>query len=424
MKLICAPQSYQFPSSADHVGVVLYGREFDHTQGHAGAAIAERFKRAKWSAPPLAWDFLSIALAVISADLAGHRKISPDGWTRELEIVVAVVDPDFWSSQIEALQRALRFLTTDIWTIRFVEGGFLPKAGKPVKHFDGDSACLLSGGMDSLIGTLHRVSKGSRPVTVSQTVSGDGDKQRNFPRLMAGGLSRVILNHNASVPNSESPPSQRSRSISFIAYGVMVAASIATQTKEKTSLFMCENGFISLNPPLTPMRVGSLSTRTTHPGFLNPLREVLDAAGLNVEILNPHQFQTKGEMLINCPDQGFLKKHAFYTTSCGRYKQHKSTHCGRCVPCLIRRSAIHAWGKVDKTQYVYEDIGKDDPHYAGFDDVRAAATAVIAVKKRGIERWLGASLSEVPLVDRDDYCEVAERGINELGKFLKARKVK
>ena len=35
------------------------------------------------------------------------------------------------------------------------------------------------------------------------------------------------------------------------------------------TLYMCENGFISINPPLTDARLGSLSTRTTHPVYLS-----------------------------------------------------------------------------------------------------------------------------------------------------------
>ena len=84
-------------------------------------------------------------------------------------------------------------------------------------------------------------------------------------------------------------------------------------------LFVCENGFISVNPPLTNTRLGSLSTRTAHPVFLKLFQRLLDAADLRVHIENPYRFKTKGEMLKECSDQEFLKKNAHITTSCGRF---------------------------------------------------------------------------------------------------------
>ena len=71
-------------------------------------------------------------------------------------------------------------------------------------------------------------------------------------------------------------------------------------------------------------------------------QELLDAAALKVTVKNPYQFKTKGEMLRDCRDQAFLSKHAADTTSCGRYARNGWKHCGRCLPCLIRRAAFHA----------------------------------------------------------------------------------
>jgi hypothetical protein len=46
---------------------------------------------------------------VVTADLAGHRDRSPDGWTREFEVEVAVADPAFWTTQAERLESLLGF---------------------------------------------------------------------------------------------------------------------------------------------------------------------------------------------------------------------------------------------------------------------------------------------------------------------------
>ena len=41
---------------------------------------------------------------------------------------------------------------------------------------------------------------------------------------------------------------------------------------------------MSVNAPLTPRRIGSLSTRTTDPYFLGLLQDVLESAGLPARI--------------------------------------------------------------------------------------------------------------------------------------------
>lgn len=56
----------------------------------------------------------------------------------------------------------------------------------------------------------------------------------------------------------------RSRSLMFFAHAIVLASGIG----HHVDLYVPENGVISLNIPLTVMRLGSLSTRTTHPYFM------------------------------------------------------------------------------------------------------------------------------------------------------------
>ena len=90
------------------------------------------------------------------------------------------------------------------------------------------------------------------------------------------------------------------------------------------------------------------------------MQQILDASGLRVHIENPYQLDTKGEMLAGCADQELLKRTASITTSCGRFQRFNYRHCGRCVPCQVRRAAFLASGTADTTEYVYVDLGKDD----------------------------------------------------------------
>jgi 7-cyano-7-deazaguanine synthase in queuosine biosynthesis len=420
MKILCAPLDLGFKigTSAD-LEIVLYGHPDTPSRGGAGANIREVVRRLELKPAARAWDILSIALAVIAADTAVRRNKSPDGWTREIDLQVTVGDPAFWSSQSALLIAALRFLTTDIWTIVFLDKGIVPAPPKTAKMPPEDCVSLLSGGLDSLIGALDLTTRhGKKPYLVSQVALGDKEKQAYFASKIAGGLSHLQLNHVVTCPG-ENERSQRARSLIFLAYGVLLATTLKRYHEGKpVTLYVCENGFISINSPLTRGRLGSLSTRTTHPEFLSLVQALLKAAGLNVQIENPYQFKTKGAMLAECTDQGFITKHAHLTTSCGRYARNGYRHCGRCVPCLIRRASFRAWKKPDKTVYVYADLSKDDGDHAGFDDVRSAAMAVAAVLTDGLDPWLGSSLSSPRIPDTRPYREVVGRGLDELKAFL------
>ena len=424
MKIVCAPSDFDFAATHGDVEVILYGRADAPTRGSAGEAVRDMIHRYKLHPAARAWDFLSIALAVIATDLSGHRNRSPDGWTRDFDVHVAVSDPTFWRSQIGPIETLLRFLTTDRWRLHFMDSGILPAPPKDLVTPEEDSVVLLSGGLDSFIGAVDLASVGKRPYAVSQSVRGDAEEQRQLASLIGGGLRHLQLNHNAQVPDPEGVPSQRSRSLIFLAYGVLAATTLARyQQGDEVTLYLCENGFISINPPLTSARLGSLSTRTSHPVVLNLLQMVLDTARLRVHIENPYQFKTKGEMLAECLDQGIARTHAHTTTSCGRYKRFGYRHCGRCVPCLIRRAAFNAWGVADKTEYVYADLSPDDAEHARYDDVRAAGMAIADVQQEGVDQWLGATLSSPLLRDTDALKDVARRGLAELAAFLRTQGV-
>ena len=425
MRIFCAPEDYRFAApAAGDLNVMLYGHANGPGTGSVGGTARHVIQRRKLKPAARAWDLMSIALSVVAADTAARRNSSPDGWTRQLDLHVAVGDPSFWTSQRDLLGRQLGFLTTDIWRLTFLEGGIQPVPPKLPVHPEQDCIVLLSGGLDSLIGTIDLVKAHDRnPYAVSQVSNGDKQKQRIFASGIGDGLAHLQLNHNAVCPG-QNERSQRARSIVFLAYGVLAATALRHyHDGEHVSLYVCENGFISINPPLTAARLGSLSTRTTHPLYIRLFQELLDAARLRVTLETPYQFTTKGEMLSACADQTFLQKYAHTSTSCGRFARNGYMHCGRCLPCLIRRSAFHAWGTRDKTSYVFSALSRKDKDHALYDDVRSAAMAVAAAKADGLSAWAGPALSTALLGDALPYKNVVGRGLDELAAFLKAAHV-
>ena len=426
MRLLCAPPDFDFTrGGARDLDVVIYGHADRPTRGEAGANIRDIVKRRQLKPAARAWDFLTVALAVVAADTGVRRDASPDGWTRQIDLRVVVADSKFWTAQASLLQEALRFLTGDIWALKFLSDGLLPTPPKKPTLPDEDCVALLSGGLDSLVGVLDLTAKhGKRPYVVSQVAVGDKQRQRFFASKIGGGLNHLQLNHIVNCPGVNER-SQRARSIIFFAYGVLLATALKRYHLGKSvPLYVCENGFISINPPLTQMRLGSLSTRTTHPVYLKLIQQLLDAAKIAVKLENPYQFKTKGEMLTECADQAFLRKYAANTTSCGRYARNGFSHCGRCVPCLIRRAAFKRWKKGDKTKYVYDDLSIRDAAHAEFDDVRAAALAVASVESDGLDAWIGGALTSRLITDGRPYKKMVQRGLDELGQFLKFAGVK
>lgn len=420
MKITCALSDFDFANTGSDLNVALYGHTGDPTHGSVGAALKNKIVRSKLSPAPRAWDLLSLALAIVSTDLAGHRDRSPDGWTRQFDLTVSVVDAPFWNTHAATVEKLLAFLTTDRWTVRFIPGGIIPAPDRTPTLPDEDCVVLLSGGLDSYVGAIDLVSAGKKPFAVSQTVRGDAENQRSFAAEIGSGLRHLQVNHNTDLPDPEKPPSQRARSIVFLAYGVFVATTLARyHDGEEVTLYVCENGFIAINPPLTGGRLGSLSTRTTHPVVLSLFQQLLGAAGLRVRIVNPYRFKTKGEMLRECADQVLLEAHAFQTTSCGRFKQFGYKHCGRCVPCLVRRAAFRAWKGEDSPQhYKFGNLARDDEDHAGFDDVRSVLIGIAECDEVGITRWLGATLSSDLVADKEELRRTVERGLEEMRALL------
>lgn len=425
MKVISAPTVRALGKAEPNtLRILTYGRTDKAGLGSVGAAIPDTLRRLRLRPSERAWDLLSLSLSVIAADLSIPRGKSPDGWTREIGLTVAVQEPDFWSTQKEQIERQLHFLTTDLWSVAFAKGGDKFTPHKKLETPTEDCVLLLSGGLDSLIGAIDLTQAKTTPFAVSQIVRGDAEKQQTFAASLGGGLRHLQLNHNTDTPG-QNERSQRARSLIFLAYGVLAATSLRRYSDgDEVPLYVCENGFISVNPPLTDARLGSLSTRTAHPAFLPQVQQLLDAAQLRVRLCNPYRFKTKGEMLLECKDQDYLRKHAHTTTSCGRFAHFGLQHCGRCVPCLIRRAAFRHWKVPDRTGYVYSKLSKADSDHAGFDDVRSAAMAIATVEADGIERWLGASLASSYIDDPHQYRETVRRGVEELRQFFTAMRIK
>jgi 7-cyano-7-deazaguanine synthase in queuosine biosynthesis len=313
-------------------------------------------------------EFVRIAATAYAADRSTLRRAGGSNWSqRELEITVPVSDPDRWRPLADRLAALLGFLSGDTWTLDFVRSRW-PKE-KVVDHPPDrpGRALLFSGGADSAIGALvSRQELGDEPHIL---VSHFGPTalpalQRSIADAIAGLLrgpaqihQQIHFSRRSAQPNGaafDDEYSTRSRSLLFIGFGLAVASIYGVP------LWIPENGFASLNPPLGPDRRGSLSTRTTHPFFLEGLGNLLHEAGAHAELTNPFQDSTKGEIFSRAAEIVGPKKASALlskTLSCAHtgHKRHGYSiliGCGVCFGCLVRKAAFAAAGLDDRSEYL------------------------------------------------------------------------
>ena len=358
-----------------------------------------------------ALDFATFALSVVATDKAVSRADTADGWTRKIEMTISLCDATVWNTQKANLEKMLRYLTGDFWSLTFlpVDSPSIKQRYKPVPK-DNDCVCLLSGGVDSLVGAIDLATDGFNPLFVSQKVRGDAEHQKQFAASL--GTDNQFQWSVGKLSREEG--STRARSIMFFAFAALSACAIKANG-ERVKIVVPENGFISLNTPLDTNRIGSLSTKTTHPIYMAMLQEVWDTIGMNAELVLPYKYKTKGEVLKECKNQALLKRLVFDSNSCGKYQRHNLQQCGVCVPCLVRRAAFLEAGLRDVTTkgYVYENL-----KYSDSRDLAAVAMAIQQVELQGVERFIKSSLSFANSEEHRELLGVVTRGIAELEKLL------
>lgn len=276
-----------------------------------------------------------------------------------------------------------------------------------------DCVCLLSGGMDSLVGAIDLHEEGRNPLFLSQIVRGDAEHQRGYAASV--GENNLCQWSNSVKKHGKTENSTRARSIIFFAYALLASCGIDYNENGRKEIFVPENGFISLNIPLDQMRIGSLSTKTTHPVYMRMLQNIWDDLDLKVDLILPYKYKTKGEVLVECKNQEMMRSLIFGSTSCGKYQRHGLRHCGECVPCLVRRAAFLKAGLKDDTEngYCVEPLKSSDSQ-----DVAAAAMACIEVQNHGIERFVKSALSFCESTEKSKYLGVVSRGLEEIKILL------
>lgn len=423
------------PKAHDEVASTLQlvvGKRLDHGIGHALADL----KTLHLTPSEIGADMLVVAAHVHAADTRISRSTeSQDAWTREIRLVIPVSDPARWTGAAPILVRALNFLTGDRWDVGFRKRAkgyakLVSSAAPDLIPVPFDGVSLFSGGLDSLIGAIDSLSTGKTPLLVSHAGEGLVSKSQEqcFDGLKAAFKAsafdrlRVWMNFDSGlVEDVGSEGTTRGRSFLFFSLGVAAGTALGRDFVLKVP----ENGLIALNVPLDRLRLGALSTRTTHPFYMARWNELLRALDISGMVENPYWDKTKGEMVAECANPTLLKELAPLSLSCssptkGRWTKKPQGHCGYCLPCLIRRASLR--GK-DSTIY-----GVPDLKAATLDTKQAEGQQVrsfqIAIERLSKYPELAKALIHKPgpLYDdpsrHDDLADVYRRGLEEVGHLL------
>jgi len=380
------------------------------------------------------FDAIFFGILVYMADMKiSRRNQAQDSWSREIILTIPVFD-ERWFNYRETFERMLKFLTGDFWTIEFAHREErLALDDKCDQRTDTYKvASLFSGGMDSLIASINYMEKEQPTLLISH--AGEG-RVRHWQTDLLSLLDKKYgsIPHNnvyywtnldgIEFPEAGSDMNQRSRSFLFIS----IALFAMSGTSNCKKLYMPENGLIALNVPLEYLRLGSHSTRTTHPFYLKLWNTIVSDI-FDFCIINPYWNKTKGEMASECLNHEVLKTAMGKSYSCSSVnsvsiQSGKSNHCGHCLPCIIRRAAMHkAFGDFDPSDYM-------DIKVTELVNNRGAKGEQIRSFQYAIERLKNNQTAKKALIHKpgpldlddeylDELADVYYRGLMEVDQWI------
>ncbi len=384
-------------------------------------------------------DFLYTTFYIYLTDiLLPREKTSIDNWSRDIKLNIPVSNPSLWNASKEILIEALNFLTGDIWEFEFyqLDTDYFQVDTFDVNTFGVEHICLLSGGLDSLIGAINLIKEENNILFISHY--GNKAARQDYQRKIFDKLEKENKNiylsqfyvkpdgaffHNKDESKNIYDINQRARSILFLGFQIFNAINFNIE-----KIIVPENGLISINLPLNESRAISNSTKTTHPYFFGKLKEFMNSLGFNIKIFNPYKHCTKGQMLDNCKDKELMESLLEDTISCSHnahsrwWVRSDKLNCGYCVPCMIRRASIHHYNPSLDNYNSYgnnldeNELDLDIQNLEKDTDLLAMINFLNKnLSKKELEREL-LLISKVD--DREKIVAMLENGYEEVRKFI------
>lgn len=317
---------------------------------------------------PLALDLLEIGKAVHMADRMFRRSFRLGQRTRQLMVRVLVREPSAWNAQRPLLEQLANFATADVWRLEFSRWSGRSSKSPPRKVSPRSVVALFSGGLDSLCGAARLAPSQETPFFVSHSPPGwennlelirgvwEAFGKELVPAERCAMFRLEVRERNRRGRRSLfQEHSRRSRPFFFLALACAVAIDQGIPAVQ-----MSENGALGLSLPIRADAYGAMCSRQAHGFLLRGFASLLDAVRPCTggwRVFNPFEDLTKGEACqflkaaaplakdaISCEYVGrqaaslrfWMKHHPAAASRMGRGPQ-----CGLCLPCLIRRAALH-----------------------------------------------------------------------------------
>lgn len=276
-------------------------------------------------------DFFNTMFLIYYTDIKVKRKNG-----KKLKLTIQVVNLEKFKSIENNLKKLIRFMSYEDWDFEFVKK---EKATTLFDMFDEkyEKVVLLSGGLDSFTGTYFNKDKKTKYIGFNLN-SREKRSQIEIKKFIDNVINnQSIFNPHKLKNRKKIVLTQRTRSLFFFALGIVEA-----YLSNLKILNIYENGIMSLNPPINFSRY---TTKTTHPKTIYLFNNILTDLGLDLKIENTCINKTKAEMIKELPES--YLKIIEKTTTCGVNRQKisfdkKYTHCGACVPCILRKITLAA----------------------------------------------------------------------------------
>jgi 7-cyano-7-deazaguanine synthase in queuosine biosynthesis len=303
-------------------------------------------------------DLLRLASGVFATDRASARG-ERENLTRSISLTIPVENLQFFVERSSSIEMLLHDLSQDVWHLSFVAREDSRADADDIAFPDANGTTLLfSGGLDSLAAAVEFSADPGSLLLVSHTTRNpvNNRAQKDLVALLQT-HGRVFGHVQVFVSSRDTEeaqfvhdvePSQRTRSLVFLTVGAICGR----RRGHHKLLYMAENGQMAIHLPLTTGRIGAFSTKTAHPKVLLQAESLLGAAlEFKLKIVNPYLYLTKAEVVRKILDTA--PEAISLSTSCwknARVVMSGATHCGECVPCLMRRIAIETY-TTDPTSY-------------------------------------------------------------------------
>jgi len=323
-------------------------------------------------------DLLILASSVFTCDLAFKRG-ERENIVRKIKLKVPVVNHASLENVREEILYAMFLLSHDAWDIEFTHYQGTPEVTQTWSQESDSKVLLFSGGLDSFAAALN-LGYSRQQVHLVSHLTGNQNISRcqaslfehlnsTFPSqftrtgVRVGGMNRATEGYPFPTDQARED-TQRTRSFLFLT----LAGIIARRISAKDVIMIAENGQLAIHLPLTAARISAFSTHTAHPEFIDSMTKILRAVlSFNIRINNPFLYMTKAEVVGTIQRDGTTMIPN--TISCWMSARITGghTHCGACVPCIIRRIANESNGiKIDEYS---RDILSEDIANLDADDI-------------------------------------------------------